>query len=283
MNLFDKTVQSVLQNNRQYSSLRPVIEKEILHYDILHELNDSGILKDLTFIGGTCLRSCYGSQRLSEDLDFTGGFDFNKDNLASFPKLLKQRILKKYGFAADVSIPQKESGNVSTWKIKIITRPKQKDLPAQRINLDIAMLPSYQRQPMMLKNSYFLEAGISGLILQAESLEEIMADKLIAFACRQNRVKNRDLWDIFYLSRKNIVSDRELIKQKLSDRKIRHEDFSIKYNARLEEIKSGHKDFLYEMRRFLPPSAFDSVFMSENWWNYLCVLLKDFAKTCGLQ
>jgi len=131
----------------------------------------------------------------------------------------------------------------------------------------------------MLKNSYFLEAGISGLILQAESLEEILADKLIAFACRQNR----DLWDIFWLSRKNIVPDKELIKQKLSDRKIRHEDFSIKYNSRLEEIKVGQKDFVYEMRRFLPPSAFDSVFMSENWWNYLYVLLKDFAKTCGLQ
>lgn len=276
MNLFDKTVQSVLQNNRQYSSLRTVIEKEILHYDILQEMNNSGLLKNLTFIGGTCLRACYGSQRLSEDLDFTGGFGFNKDSLLEFPELLRKKILKKYGFNTEVSEPRNESGNVSTWKIKIITRPKQKDLPAQRINIDIAMLPSYRRQPMMLKNNYSLEAGVSGLILQAETLEEILADKLIAFACRPNRVKNRDLWDIIWLSRRNIAADKGLISQKLSDRKINTEDFDEKYISRIDEIKVGQKHFLQEMRRFLPPSAFDETFISEQWWQYLINLLKEY-------
>ncbi len=70
MNLFDKTVQSVLENNTQLKILRPVVEKEILHHDILWALNNAGLLKNLTFIGGTCLRDCYGSARLSEDLDF---------------------------------------------------------------------------------------------------------------------------------------------------------------------------------------------------------------------
>jgi predicted nucleotidyltransferase component of viral defense system len=59
-----------------------------LHHDILREMSRAGFLKNLTFIGGTCLRACYGSQRLSEDLDFTGGADFTREGLAELGKVL---------------------------------------------------------------------------------------------------------------------------------------------------------------------------------------------------
>lgn len=276
MNLFDKTIQTVLQNNKQYIALRPVIEKEILHYDILRELNNIGLLKKLTFIGGTCLRSCYGSERLSEDLDFSSDFNFDKKDLATLPNLLKKNLLKKYGFKTEISEPQEEQGNTNTWKIKILTRPEQKNLPAQRINLDIVLLPSYKKQVMMLKNFYGLSENINGLILQVESLEEILVDKLIAFANRPNRVKNRDLWDIFWLSRQNVTFDRDLLIQKLKDRKITIEEFTQKYQNRLEEIKTGQDKFLFEMRRFLPSTAFDETFNSALWWQQLETLLKNF-------
>lgn len=276
MNLFDKTIESVLENNTELKTLRPVVEKEILHHDILWELNNAGLLKNLTFIGGTCLRDCYGSARLSEDLDFSSSFDFNKDDLASFPAPLKKNLLKKYGFEVEVSEPKQETGNTNTWKIKILTRPEQKHLPAQRINLDIVLLPSYQRQATMLRNYYGLESGTSGLIVQAESLTEILVDKLIAFANRPNRVKNRDLWDIFWLSRQNVTLDRDLLLKKLSDRKITLEDFTTKYENRLVAVQSGQQAFLSEMRRFLEPSAFDDIFTSPLWWEQLLTLLKSF-------
>ena len=47
-----------------------------------------GLLLRLTFIGGTCLRACYGSHRLSEDLDFTGGADFDRMTLGGLGPLL---------------------------------------------------------------------------------------------------------------------------------------------------------------------------------------------------
>ena len=276
MNLFDKTIDIVLHNNKQYSALRPVIEKEILHYDILRELNNIGLLRKLTFIGGTCLRSCYGSQRLSEDLDFSSDFNFNKEELSLLPDLLKKSLLKKYGFKTEISEPKEESTNTNTWKIKILTRPEQKNLPAQRINLDIVLLPSYKKQIMMLKNYYGLTENINGLILQAESLEEILVDKIIALANRPNRVKNRDLWDIFWLSRQNINLDKDLLLKKLNDRNIT--DFSAKYASRLEEIKTGQASFLFEMKRFLPATAFDDVFTSALWWQQLENLLKSLVK-----
>ena len=38
-----------------------------------------------------------------------------------------------------------------------------------------------------------------GMILNAQALEEIYADKILAFALRRGRVKNRDLWDLLWL------------------------------------------------------------------------------------
>ena len=63
-------------NSSDRAGLRPVIEKELLHYDILFALDHAGLLQGLTFQGGTSLRLCYGSSRFSEDLDFAGGVDF---------------------------------------------------------------------------------------------------------------------------------------------------------------------------------------------------------------
>ncbi len=50
------------------SHMRPVIEKELLHYDILFTLDKDNLLDRLTFQGGTSLRLCHGSPRFSEDL-----------------------------------------------------------------------------------------------------------------------------------------------------------------------------------------------------------------------
>src|SRR3546814_12987594 len=59
--------------------MRPVIEKELLHYDILFALSQAKLLDSLTFQGGTSLRLCHRAPRLSEDLDFAGGIDFRSE------------------------------------------------------------------------------------------------------------------------------------------------------------------------------------------------------------
>jgi predicted nucleotidyltransferase component of viral defense system len=69
MSLFDSLVSQALKAQGELAPLRVVVEKELLHHDILREMSAAGLLHSLTFIGGTCLRACYGSNRLSEDLD----------------------------------------------------------------------------------------------------------------------------------------------------------------------------------------------------------------------
>ena len=69
MILFDQLVEDALNNTRDLAPLRIVVEKELLHHDILRILSEARLLSQLTFIGGTCLRACYGSNRQSEDFE----------------------------------------------------------------------------------------------------------------------------------------------------------------------------------------------------------------------
>ena len=281
MSLFDELVDEALNNKKELSPLRVVVEKELLHHHILRVLSGAGLLTQLTFIGGTCLRTCYGSSRLSEDLDFTGGADFTRDQLAAMSNILIESLKAKYGLEVNVTDPVREEGNVDTWKLKVQTRPGRKDLPAQRINIDVCAIPSYQPRPMALLNPYGIEMGTSGLILQAQSREEIFADKLVAFALRPNRLKNRDLWDIAWLHQQQIKPALDWIKNKLKDHHAQTDAYLNAFAERTAALKKNPgiaKEFRKEMARFLPNETVRETVDSEKFWEYLSNLLEDYYK-----
>lgn len=278
MSLFDQLVDEALRSLPQFAPLRAVVVKELLHHDILREMGRAGFLQELTFIGGTCLRACYGSQRLSEDLDFTGGAGFAKEALADLGKVLVERLEVKYGLPIEVSAPCREEGNVDTWKLRVVTRPERKHLPAQRINIDICALPSHDRRPMMLRNHYAVDMGTSGLILQAQSREEIFADKVVALALRPNRIKNRDLWDIVWLHQQGVALPVDLVLRKVTDRCQNLVWFLEQLQQRKELLQSDpgcRKDFLNEMRRFLPPQLISETLEQPEFWTFLVNLISD--------
>lgn len=277
MILFDRLVAQALRDKESLAPLAVVVEKEILQHDILREMSGAGLLEKLTFFGGTCLRTCYGSNRLSEDLDFTGGADFKRELLGVLPTLLVEKLLVKYGLNVVVSEPKRETGNVDTWKLKIVTRPEQKGMPVQRINIDICAVPSYDRRPMMLRNYYGVDMGTSGLILQVESREEILAGKLIALALRPGRIKNRDLWDIVWLKQHGIQIPLELLGKKLADFRYTAGSFATLLSKRREMLKANDDDmrgaFEHEMRRFLPADIVRETLENKSFWVYLTDLV----------
>lgn len=280
MNLFDQLVDEALKNQPNLSSLRIVVEKELLHHDILRTLSKNQLLTNLTFIGGTCLRACYGGIRLSEDLDFTGGNDFSRKSLSTMGKCLTESLNEKYGLQVTVSEPEKDIKNVATWKIKVETRPKQRHLPAQRINVDICAVSSYEKQPMMLINPYGVDMGTNGLIIQAQSREEIYTDKLLAFALRPNRIKYRDLWDIVWLHQQGLKPNFELIPKKLRDRSITQEYFSNLFEQRLSLLSQDNRlevEFKKEMRRFLSLEQINKTVEQNNLWSFIIFLMKSLA------
>jgi predicted nucleotidyltransferase component of viral defense system len=281
MSLFDRLVDEALKSRADLAVLRPVVEKELLHHDILREMSEAALLAGLVFIGGTCLRACYGSSRLSEDLDFTGGRHFKRSDLAGLASVLTDRLKTRYGLPVSVSEPVKTGGKVSTWKLTVETRPGRKDLPAQRIHLDICAIPSHDPRPMMLRNLYGVDLGTSGLILRAQSREEILADKVIALAFRENRIKNRDLWDIGWLVQQGVELPVGLIPLKVRDHQREVVEFADLLRDRMSGLRTEapmRKDFIKEMRRFLPAAAIRDTIEKPAYWEYLIQVVDDQVK-----
>ena len=277
MNLFDQLVSQAMKNLTELAPLQAVVEKELLHHDIIREMSTAGLLDGLTFIGGTCLRSCYGSNRLSEDLDFTGGTHFKREMLSDLGGVLVIRLYAKYGLHVEMSAPTKDSGTVDTWKLRMVTRPDQKGLPSQRINIDICAIPSYDRRPTVLRNYYGIDMGTSGLIIQAQSREEILADKLIAFALRPNRLKNRDLWDIGWLKQQNIELPLDLIVKKVGDHRCSVTEYLRLLSERTGLLRSEpavRTAFIHEMKRFLPQKTVSQTVEDREFWGYLANVIE---------
>lgn len=240
--------------------MRPVIEKELLHYDILFCLDDNGLLDQLTFQGGTSLRLCYGAPRFSEDLDFSGGVGFNSKRLQDMKSCLEHYIGGRYGFEVSVKEPAELKDepayaglNVDKWQVSITTAPERRDLPRQRIKIEVANIPSYSREPKALVANYdFLPDGYSDTLVLAETLDEIMADKLVSLVNTQRYVRHRDIWDLRWLKHQGAKVRIEWIRNKVADYSV--ENYPEKLTTMLERLPEIIKGdaFRNEMARFIP-------------------------------
>src|SRR3546814_20324088 len=85
--------------------MRPVIEKELLHYDMLFALSQAQLLDSLTFQGSTSLRLCHRAPRFSEDLDLAGGIDFDVRQLHDIVRCLDEYLGARSELAVRVQTP----------------------------------------------------------------------------------------------------------------------------------------------------------------------------------
>lgn len=243
-------------------SMLPVIEKELVHYDIVRALDESKWLDRLTFQGGTCLRLCYGAVRYSEDLDFTTELDLADADLTGFQELLAGSLREKYDLAVRVKEPKKVhafegGGGMKRWQVVVDTAPKRPDLPSQKIKIEIARIPSYTREMRLLQENYpELEGMYARAVVGCQSLDEILADKIVSFSRQVKVPRYRDLWDIPW-----IIGQRgcdmpfvaEMVRRKIADYGT---DGDAK--ALLSDGRDRARDlvmssvFENEMRRFLP-------------------------------
>lgn len=243
-----------------YSHMKPVIEKELLHYDLLFALDKQGLLDKLTFQGGTSLRLCYGSARFSEDLDFAGGYDFTTSQLMDMKNCIESYIASRYGLEVSVKEPSEMSIEpkyqdikVDKWQIAITTSPTRKDLPKQKIKIEVCNIPAYTRVPQALNANYdFLPDGYGDFLIMTETLDEIMADKLISLVNTTRYVRHRDIWDLRWLKQRGAKIDKKFILSKIHDYRI------TDYPAKLDHTIANIEKIIYsegfhnELSRFIP-------------------------------
>lgn len=271
--MLNEVVRQAIQQNPEYGVIASVVEKEILHHDIMQVLMQQGALQQLTFIGGTSLRLCHNSARLSEDLDFNGGFNFLPAQFDGLEQEIKRHLQKKYEMPVQVYKPSAEKqSNTASWKISIAKAPNRPDLPHQKIHIDVCAIPSFDIEKKPLINHYRVAVPTTGLLVPVQSLAEIMADKLIAFAYRARRIKPRDVWDIVWLSQQGVTVKSQWLEKKLEARGKQRAAFSQAVNTQLERLQTVDEvkqDFYNELSRFLPNRIRERTLGHEEFWPYV--------------
>lgn len=278
MDLRNQAEQLILSRYDGQMSMLPVIMKSLIHDEVLPALQQSGILKNLVFQGGTALQRFYGNRRFSEDLDFVCGqgkslkldpADFESIG-PLFEKSVRSALGRKYSLDVDsVEIKQPkdpyalkgQNVNVQVWQLKV---PISTQGSKQMVKIEVANVPSYQSEPniwpVILPPHMNLEPSLT-VVLDVETPTEIMADKIVALSCR-NHIKHRDIWDYHMLKSQGVSEDQRLIKQKIKDYGINLEMLyaSLKQKkAKLSSPELIKKDFWKEMERFVFPGQADQI------------------------
>lgn len=271
--MLKQQIRQIVQSNPDYATITPVIEKEILHHDIMDVLIKQGVMQRLTFIGGTSLRMCYNSSRLSEDLDFNGGHDFKPSEFDGLESEIQTYIQNKYETEVWVNKPSgKHQGDTVSWKISIEKEPNRPDLPRQKMHIDVCAIPSFDIEKRPLINHYDIVVPTEGILVPVQSLQEILADKLIALAYRARRIKPRDIWDIVWIKQRGIDLSMILIEKKLNARRKQADDFREALSTALAKLMSNqqvHNDFNMEMTRFVPKQIKERTIDNPDYWKYV--------------
>ena len=273
-------VQTAIERNPKYLGMENVVEKELLHHDILHFLHKEGYLERLTFMGGTALRMCYGSNRLSEDLDFTGGLHFHKREFDGLAIKLQQHLVNLYQMDVSVKEPVKDNSDTSTWKMTLEKQPRAYGEKLQKMHIDVCAYPSLDKQYHAAVDHYHIGSKIAGLPIGVESQSEILADKIIAFAYRERRIKPRDVWDLAWLNQQQISMPIDLVKEKLALReKSEHEFTNLiqKHAALIRDNRETKRDFLNEMSRFVTPEISANTLDNPHFWPYIDSVVHRFV------
>ncbi len=279
--MLKEQIKKIVESNPEYASITPVIEKEILHHDIMHVLIKQGAMQSLTFIGGTSLRLCHNSSRLSEDLDFNGGHDFKPSNFDGLEIEIQKFIQNKYETKVWVNKPNTDKqGDTASWKISIEKEANRPDLPRQKMHIDVCAIPSFDAQKRPLVNHYNIAAPTEGLLVPVQSLEETLADKFIALAYRSRRIKPRDIWDIVWIKQKGINVSTGLVDKKLKAREKTKKDFTEALYIQVTKLLKDDEvrvDFSTEMSRFVPESIKQRTLNNPEYWDYVQAEIKSMA------
>lgn len=271
--MLKEQIRQIIQSNPEYAAITPVIEKEILHHDIIDAMMKQGALQTLTFIGGTSLRMCYNSARLSEDLDFNGGHDFKPSDFDGLELEIQKYIQNKYETEVWVNKPTEDKqGNTSSWKISIVKEANRPDLPRQKMHIDVCAIPAFDVEKRPLINHYNIVVPTEGILVPVQSLKETLADKFIALAYRARRIKPRDIWDIVWIKQRGIELSQDLVDQKLIARGKQNDNFIEALTIQLTKLMQDdevRKDFNMEMSRFIPKQIQERTIGNPEYWAYV--------------
>lgn len=198
-------------------------------------------IDNVCLIGGTALTLGHGNPRFSEDIDLTG-----VKNPASLAGSLANasKELSKW-LPGKIRITAPKNGK-TTWRIRYAPEKGA----ASVLHVDSQPYPAHTRTPIVITYP-----GITPFVFNTPTLNEIMADKMLALVGR-NYVGGRDIFDLWYHwlrkdNRDEMVGEIEsFFQKKLHERKMGEVDV---YGAARKRLSNGIGERMKdEWERYLP-------------------------------
>ncbi len=202
MQILAKMVEQIRSENPAVTSEELInIVREYLQIIILKSIYQSKFGRDISFMGGTCLRICYDLKRYSEDLDFsldrkTAGYSFQSLNQ------LIQRDFSLRNIKMDLSISEdKTVQKVFIKAVNLLEPLGLSRIKDQKLHIKIEV----DTNPVDIKyggrETFFVNKYNEVFPILKHDLETLFAGKVLAILCRSYR-KGRDFYDlIWYLNR----------------------------------------------------------------------------------
>lgn len=209
--------------------------REIVQIEFLNELFSLSESQEIFFKGGTALKLMFGSNRFSEDLDFTVGIE--EPQLGPLVAKAVARLKPQFPGASLKDIDSIAGVSKKIWMpTDISTQPLT-------IKLDFSF-----REMVLRPKQGAVKTGlpvVAVTLINYLDPSEILAEKYRAIL---TRTKGRDLYDVWYLLNRKIVFEPKLIKQKLDYYKEKYEPKKF-----IDKIRNWpEKNIIEDVRRFLP-------------------------------
>jgi hypothetical protein len=154
--------------------------------------------------------------------------------------------------------------------VSVTTDPGMKDVPKQKIKIEVVNVPAYSRVTRTLTKNYeFLPDGYSDVIIMCESLEEVYADKIVSLINSQKYIRYRDIWDLRWIKQQNISLNEKFLLSKIKDYKIIDFDDKLeKIFHQLSQIIHGNA-FRMQMSRFVPIDVQERTLKKQKFYDLL--------------
>jgi predicted nucleotidyltransferase component of viral defense system len=183
--------------------------REYLQCVMLEILFEDPIGRRLTFLGGTCLRIVYGSQRFSEDLDF------DNDGLTEVDfaeiKTLMERELSFRGYEVEVVLKGKAAYRCEVKYPRMLYPQGMSTIKEEKLLIQI----DTQAQDFDCPKERFILNRFGVLTEMAVTpMDVIFAQKCHAILDRP-RNKGRDFFDVVYLLSRNVKPNYAYLEQKV--------------------------------------------------------------------
>jgi len=216
----------------RYSPTTKIEKQNALHEVVqqitLAGLYRSGFFDKAAFYGGTCLRIFYGTQRFSEDMDFSL---LQADENFALENYFEAIISEFQAIGRDITITKKEKHpqtNVESAFLKDNTEVYNLSFSTEKqikIKIEVDTQP-----PAGFATEYKLLLLPFSFMVRCYSLSDLYAGKMHALLFRnwKNRVKGRDWYDFEWYVRNNIPLNFEHLQQRTKQiNAIAENDFSV--------------------------------------------------------